>query len=157
MAVDASAVEAQSPGSEVITSITAPAVKTGHAAYGKVASGVQWYVEQWEDLLHEARAERTPSEEGLTADSLVASLADARVAWDYPGHLRLRPTQLKGHKRLAEQAAEALGSIPGVRQVEISSLTGSVLIAYDTETFPSRDALTSAFKASSSPPAETQE
>ncbi|MCW5881182.1 MAG: hypothetical protein KIS91_09660 [Anaerolineae bacterium] len=156
MAVDASAVEAQSPGSEVITSITQPAAKTGQAAYGKVASGVQWYIEQWEDLVHEARAERTPSEEGLTADSLVAGLTDARVAWDIPGHLRLRPTPLKGHSRLAEETAQALGSIPGVQQVDISSLTGSVLIAYDTETFPSREALLSAFKPSPETPAETQ-
>lgn len=148
MAVDASAVEAQSSGSEVITSITQPAAKTGQAAYGKLTSGVQWYIEQWEDMLHEARAERTPSEEGLTADSLVASLADARVAWDYPGHLRLRPTQLKGHKRLAEETAQALGSIPGVKQVGISSLTGSVLIVYDTDQFPSREALLSALKPS---------
>lgn len=148
MAVDASAVEAQSSGSETITSLTQPVARTSQAAYGKLAGGVQWYIEQWEDLVHEARAERTPSEEGLTADSLVASLADARIAWDIPGHLRLRPTPLKGHGRLAEEAAQILGSIPGVKQVDISSLTGSVRIAYDTATFPSREALLSALKPS---------
>lgn len=147
MAVDSSAVTAQSSGSDLIANVTEPTVKTGQALYGKVTHGVQRYMEQWEDLLEEARAEQTPSEEGLTVEGLVASLADAKVAWDYPGHLRLRPTPLKGHQRLAEETAAALGRIPGVQEVAISSLTGSVLMTYDTEKYPSAHALLSALKS----------
>ena len=75
---------------------------------------MEWYVEQWEDLVVEAKASLTAGEEGLSVAGILAGLAEATVVSDIPGRVRLRLKQLKGHDRLAEQSAQALGSMEGI-------------------------------------------
>jgi hypothetical protein len=124
-----------------------PILDTSHQVYEKVVGGLQWYVEQWEDVIIEAKAMLAPGDESLAAADILASLTNAKVASDIPGRVRLRLKQLRGHTDLAEQCEHALGSMHGIRQVEVSSLTGSVLVFYDAAQYASREALLNAMAA----------
>ena len=64
-----------------------------------------------------------------------------RVVSDIPGRARLRVKCLKGQVSRAQFTADALSSMPSIRQVKASSLTGSVLIYYDTEQYDSLNSL----------------
>ncbi|MFN8474233.1 MAG: hypothetical protein U0822_18715 [Anaerolineae bacterium] len=131
-----------------VSSVSKPLHEPSRKAYGRLQESVQWYVEHWEDLVHEARAERAPHEEvSLSPDGILKSLSDAKVASDIPGRVRLRVDQLKGHDGLAEPVAQTLGSIPGVKQVEVSSATGSILVVYDKKKYASREELLGAIPA----------
>ncbi len=48
-----------------------------------------------------------------------------------PGRLRLRSDVLKQNPKLASQLLTAIGMMPGVRSVEVSIVTGSVLVHHD--------------------------
>ncbi|MFN8496942.1 MAG: hypothetical protein U0641_03735 [Anaerolineae bacterium] len=141
-----------SAAGSVVSSVSKPLAEPSRTAYGRFQEGMQWYFEHWEDLVHEARAEHahdehSDAEPAVSADGILKSLSDAKVASDIPGRVRLRVAQLKGQDKLTEPLAETLGSIPGVKQVEISSLTGSILMVYDKKKYPSREALLSAMGA----------
>lgn len=121
----------QSAAGSVVSSVSTPVVKSSKAAYGSFQEKVQWYLEKWEDLVEEAKAERSHHDDSDSAHNILNSLSDAKVSCDFPGRLRLHPANLKGHGSLVEPIAQVLGSMPGVKQVEVSSLTGSILIVYD--------------------------
>ena len=127
--------------------VTQPVTRTSLQVYETLVGSVQWYVEQWEDLVVEAKASLASNAPSPTVAEVLAGLAEATVASAIPGRVRWRLKQLKGHDRLAEQGAQALGRLPGIRQVEVSALTGSVLIFYDTAKYASRDALARALAA----------
>jgi hypothetical protein len=57
-----------------------------------------------------------------------------------PGRVRLRFKELK-NQAIAEQAYTRIKSIPGIINVEIKALTGSLLIEYDTKIFPAEKLL----------------
>lgn len=126
-------------GVPVLASIT----RVWRDAYDRVVGGVQHQLESWEDRVHEARAERTRSfaNESLTVDDVLAGLGQASISSDIPGRLRLRLDMLRRQDELAARTADALSAKPGVTHAEVNPLTGSVLIGYDTERYPSADKL----------------
>lgn len=50
-----------------------------------------------------------------------------------PGRVRIKLPRLKGEARLAQEVQRALVAIPGIQEVEVSALTGSVLVLYDVD------------------------
>lgn len=146
-------VTVEAPATSVVpfdpTAVTKPLVDTTHAVYEKVAGGLEWYFEHWIDIVEEIKAEQAAHLPNLAVDDILASLGDARVASDIPGRVRLRLPELKHQKSLAEQCAETLRGIPGIDEVHVSPVTGSVLAFYDTDTLASLSALLAAVKPGS--------
>lgn len=62
----------------------------------------------------------------LTAD-------DVEIVHFIPGRVRMKVKALKTSPQLAERIQTAFGAVPAVREIHISSLTGSVLLTYDTQ------------------------
>ncbi len=147
-ATTADAVVQEQPGAAIIPTINEtvvqPVAKTGQQLFGKVIGGVHWYLEQWEDLVMEAKEMVAPTDEGITAADILARLNEAQVISEIPGRIRWRLKELKGQTHLAEAVASALVSAPGVNQVSVRALTGSILVFYDAESYPSRESLLSA-------------
>lgn len=125
-----------------------PVAKAGRDIGNQIAGGVQWYREQLEDLVHEAKAARAEArgQRGVSVADVLASLSAAKVASSIPGRVRLRLRTLKGQDQLAEQVGQALAGIPGISQAAVNPLTCSVLIGYDAAQFASLDALLQAVK-----------
>ena len=136
--------KARGTSAAINSAIPQPVTSAAQKAYDKVAGGVQWYFEQWEDLIAEARAERMAGIGHVELDDLLASLVEAKVITDFPGRLRVRPGQLKGQSRLAQQCVETLDKVDGIDEIHASPLTGSVLLIYDSQQYESRDALLTA-------------
>lgn len=136
------------------SAVTEPVAKAGRHVYGRASEGVQWYLEQLEDLLHEAEVVRTQkfAKEGLAVDDILAGLNEAKVASSIPGRVRLRVEQLKRQNDVAKQTEQALAGRAGINQVEVNHLTGSVLVMFDKAKYPSLDSLLEAIKPSSAQP-----
>ena len=66
---------------------------------------------------------------------------------DLPGRLRIRLKELRWQDQLAAQCTQALGSLPGINQVEVSTVTGSILVHYDTACYASSVVLLNAMAA----------
>ena len=128
------------------TAVTKPLVDATHTMYEKVAGGFEWYFEHWVDIVEEIRAEQAARVPNLAVDDILTALGDARVASDIPGRVRLRLPELKHQTSLAEQCAETLKGIPGIDEVHVSPVTGSVLAYYDTDILASVPALLAAVK-----------
>jgi hypothetical protein len=143
-----SATDAPNPASAMTAAFTEPVAKAGRDMYNQVAGGAQWYLEQLEDLVHEAKASRAEArgQQGVSVPDVLAGLSEAKVASSIPGRVRLRLRSLKGQDQLAEQVTQALAGIPGISQAAISPHTCGVLISYDTTQFASLDALLQAIK-----------
>ena len=114
-----------------------PLVDATHTVYQKIAGGVEWYFEHWVDLVEEIRAEQAAGQVSRTLADIIAALPEARVASDIPGRVRLRLPELQGQKALVEQVGEALIGVSGVTSAQVSSVSGSVLVFYDTDQLPS--------------------
>jgi hypothetical protein len=56
-----------------------------------------------------------------------------KVVHALPGRVRLKVDRVKGNPPLAREARTKLAKVPGIRQVETKSATGSLLIHYDTD------------------------
>lgn len=56
-----------------------------------------------------------------------------KVVHALPGRVRLKVARVKGNPALARRAQEKLAKVPGIRQVEAKSGTGSLLIHYDSD------------------------
>ena len=130
-----------------VEAITQPVTETSRRIYQKVADGAQWYGEQWEDLLVEARHMALGANAQREVADVLAGLASVKVASDLPGRLRVRLKELRWQEQLAAQCTQALGSLPGIRQVEVSTITGSILVHYDTGCYPSSVVLLNAMAA----------
>lgn len=124
-----------------------PVAQTGHKLYEKAATGAQWYLEQWEDLFIEARHMALGSSAHIIVAAVLADLPSAKVVSDIPGRLRLRLKRLRWQDDLVAQSVAALGSLPGIKQVEASAITGSILIFYDRARYSSCAELMAAFAA----------
>ena len=129
------------------SAVTEPVTKAGRKVYDQVAGGVQWYVERWEDMVYEAKAARAPAQM-LSVDEVLAGLSGAKVMSSIPGRARLRLKSLKRQDQVAEQTAQALAGKPGINQAGVNPLTGSVLVLFDKDQYPSLDALLQAIKPS---------
>ena len=56
-----------------------------------------------------------------------------KVVHALPGRVRLKVAKVKGNPALARRAEKKLAKVPGIKQVEAKSDTGSLLIHYDME------------------------
>ncbi len=130
-----------------IVTITEPVAHHSRKLYAQAATGAQWYAEQWEDLLVEARHMALGTSSHVKVADVMADLANAKVVSDIPGRLRVRLKELKWQDQLLAESAQALGSRPGIQQVETSAITGSILIHYDAARYGSRAALMDALVA----------
>jgi Heavy metal associated domain 2 len=129
------------------SAITEPVAKAGRKVYDQAAGGVQWYVERWEDMVHEAKAARAPAQT-LSVEEVLAGLSGAKVMSSIPGRARLRLKSLKRQDQAAGEVAQALASLPGISQAGVNPYTGSVLVFFDKAQYPSLDALLQAVKPS---------
>ena len=120
-----------------IEQITQPVTESSRKLYKKISGGAQWYGEQWEDLLIEARHKALGAESHRTAADVLAGLGAAKVASDLPGRVRVRLKELRWQDHLLGEVTTALGSLPGVEQVDTNSVTGSILVHYDKTVYAS--------------------
>ena len=120
------------------TGITVPFAGAGRGVIDRVTGGVQWYLEQWEDRVHEVKAERTHrfERDGLTVETILGELDQAAIVSDTPGRVRLRVPALRRQDAVAAQTAGVLSEMAGVRNAEVNPLTGSVLVLYETGRYP---------------------
>lgn len=65
--------------------------------------------------------------------------ADIRISHFLPGRVRLRVGTIKGNPGLAEQMRAAFCSVPGLTGLSYNTITGSVLINYDTRRIVAED------------------
>lgn len=122
-----------------------PLVDATHKAYTRLAVHVEKYFENWVDLVEEVKIEQQHDEPAdLTIADILVALPEAEVTSEIPGRARLYLPALKGQSVLAEQCAAALGNLPGVDRIQVSSLTGSILVLFDTDEYPSLQDLLSA-------------
>ena len=119
-----------------------PLLNATHSVYEKFAGRVESYLEHWTDLVEEIKIEQNvDAEPAPGVADIIASLPEAEVASAIPGRARLRLAALRKQPALVEQCAAALGSLPGVTRVQVSSLTGSILIFFDTSEYPALEDL----------------
>lgn len=114
--------------------------------HGKLMGNVEWYFEHWVDIFEEVKAEKQDKLGSFSLADVMGALPGAKVASDTAGRVRLRVPLLKGQNELSAQCAEALGAMPGIDQVHVSPITGSVLAFYDTDEFPSLHELLDAIR-----------
>ena len=71
----ANSVVADSPSTVAVPNISKavaePVTRASRQLYETIAGGVEWYVEQWEDLVVEAKASLTADEEGLSVANIL--------------------------------------------------------------------------------------
>ena len=120
-----------------IEQITQPVTESSRKLYQKISGGAQWYGEQWEDLLIEAKHKALGAESHHTAGDILAALGAAKIASDLPGRVRVRLKELRWQDRLLGDVSSALGSLPGIQQVDTNSVTGSILVHYDKNLYSS--------------------
>jgi len=65
------------------------------------------------------------------------STDDVQVTHFLPGRVRLKVPAIRGRVAEAENLGRAFLSIPGVKTLEMSTVTGSLLITYDVVTLAS--------------------
>jgi hypothetical protein len=58
---------------------------------------------------------------------------DLQIAHQVPGRIRLKVASAKGDSELLQQISDVFGVIPGVEQVTVNPVTGSIVLVYDTE------------------------
>lgn len=125
-----------------------PLIDATQSAYAKFAVHAETYFEHWSDLVEEVKIEQHIGEPtDLSVADILASLPEAEVASESTGRARLRLPALRGQPALAEQCAAALGSLPGITRVQVSSLAGSILIFFDTREYPSLQDLLNVFSS----------
>ncbi len=128
--------------------VTTPVTETSRKLFEQASTGVQWYLEQWEDLLIEASHMALGRNVQFTTADVLADLPHAKVVSNSPGRVRLRLKELRWQEDLLSQSVQALGSVPGIKQVEGSVVTGSILIHYDRTQYTTLDALLAALAGS---------
>ncbi|HRX02366.1 MAG: hypothetical protein KDI07_12825 [Anaerolineae bacterium] len=105
--------------------------------HGKLMGNIEWYFEHWVDIYEEIKAENQDKLGSFSLADVMGALPNAKVASDIAGRVRLRVPLLKGQDALCAQCADMLGAVPGIDQVHVSPITGSVLAFYDTGEFSS--------------------
>lgn len=65
------------------------------------------------------------------------SMRDVKIVHFIPGRLRLRVKQLKNDPEFSARVKDEIEAVPGIIQVEINELTGSVLLKYEKEALDS--------------------
>jgi hypothetical protein len=70
-------------------------------------------------------------------------IAGIKVVHTMPGRVRVKISRLKDNPAFAREIQERLLGIPGIQRVEVSLLTGSVLVLYDADEMDPFDSLIS--------------
>ncbi|MGQ9687067.1 MAG: HMA2 domain-containing protein [Thiobacillaceae bacterium] len=65
---------------------------------------------------------------------------EVRIVHALPGRVRLKVAAIKGKPGHAERLREVFAQVPGVQAIEYNTLTGSVLIRYDSRRLRAEDA-----------------
>lgn len=60
-------------------------------------------------------------------------MEDVYVVDFIPGRVRLKVRRIQGAPAFAQEVQAALAGVPGVHGIDISTVTGSVLVTYDPE------------------------
>lgn len=124
-----------------VAAVAGPPIKSGsQTVYKGTVGGLLWYGTKWEDLFSEAQEIRVAGT-AQPASNLVRTLAAARAISDLPGRLRLKMKQIQGNQPSAAVLTEALDGLPRIHKIQFSLASGSVLILYDPDYYPSADAL----------------
>jgi hypothetical protein len=58
---------------------------------------------------------------------------DLQIAHQVPGRIRVKIPAAKGNAELLQQISETFGIIPGIEQVSVNAVTGSIVLVYDTD------------------------
>jgi hypothetical protein len=127
--------------------VTKPLVDATHSIYQSALGGVEWYVEHWVDIFEEIKAEQAARLPSVQVADILGGLGDARIASDIPGRARLRLPQIKKQTALCAELAELVKAAPGVDAVHVSTVTGSILVHYDTDQASSLAELLAAIRA----------
>lgn len=77
----------------------------------------------------------------LVAEGRSLIPSSVTVMHAHPGRVRLKLPQIKRDPGFAREVKELLGPVPGIKKVETSSLTGSLLILYDSSRIGSLETL----------------
>ncbi len=141
ISIDNISEKARDTGTALTAAVPQSVSKPAKRAYDAVGTGVQWYLEQWEDVIEEAKVMKRGDLAELNFKDFLASLPEATVVSDIPGRVRLRNKGLKGQSQLAKESTQALAEVDGVSEVHVSALTGSILVFFDKDQYESRDAL----------------
>ncbi len=56
-----------------------------------------------------------------------------KIAHQVPGRIRMKVPAGKGNEELLRQISETFGAIPGIEQVTVNPVTGSILLKYDVD------------------------
>lgn len=125
------------------TLVSAPAAASRQAMYGRVASGVHSFGEHWSKLIDEAMTPSHPVETPVIASvaELLPFVSRQSVVSQAPGRVRLSLRPLLRQPLLAEQITEALTAMGGIWRVQANPRTGSVLVLYDSDRYPTLDSL----------------
>jgi len=75
--------------------------------------------------------ERPPGGQGPAPDPGAPDLSGIELRHALPGRVRLRVPGIKGEPGLAREIQKQLAGLKVVRKVEVSAITGSVLVIYD--------------------------
>jgi hypothetical protein len=57
---------------------------------------------------------------------------DLKIAHQVPGRIRMKVPSAKGNAELLQQISDTFGVIPGIEQISVNPVTGSIVIEYDT-------------------------
>jgi hypothetical protein len=56
-----------------------------------------------------------------------------QIAHQVPGRLRMKIPSAKGNPELLQQIGDTFSQIPGIEQITVNPVTGSIVLQYDTE------------------------
>jgi hypothetical protein len=85
----------------------------------------------------EAKTDTETATEAKTATKPKKAKAKTKmnlqIAHQVPGRVRMKIPAGKGNAELLKQIGEVFGAIPGIEEVEVNPVTGSVVLRYDTD------------------------
>lgn len=77
----------------------------------------------------------------LVAEGRALIPTSVTVMHAHPGRVRLKLAQIKRDPGFAQEIKELLTPVPGIKRVETNSLTGSLLVLYDSTKISSPETL----------------
>ena len=108
--------------------------KKWHAGFGILWSLLSlWHGLQHAGKMQKDAAHLWPPAKTTDTTKLQNFVAGLKIAAFTPGRLRVYHAALIGNEDLARQLEEYLASFTGVKKATVGTLTGSLLIEYDTE------------------------
>jgi Heavy metal associated domain 2 len=81
----------------------------------------------------EAKTETTAGTKTAAKPKKNKTKMNLQIAHQVPGRVRMKIPAGKGNAELLKQIGEVFGAIPGIEQVDVNPITGSVTLRYDTD------------------------